>query len=141
VLKIPFRVFSSARRPSAPTPPSSFRIPAPAADLGPAARPRNGFIANVDTRHVPVYDLQPRIFRTQLSFQFPALLAVQQPACQTLESRFLAFRHVILSFSFEWTGSGSAGDHYTISPTGSGPAFFKDGTPPITETPLPKSSY
>jgi hypothetical protein len=42
---------------------------------------------------------------------------------------------------FEIDRVRSAGDNYAISPTGSDPAFFKDGPPPLTATPLPKSRY
>jgi hypothetical protein len=99
------------------------------------------FVADINARHVSVYDLQSRVFGIQLPLQIPALLAIQLPLLQTLERVFLSLCHHILSLWFEWIGSGSAGDDYTISPTGSSSAFFKDDTPPITESPLPKSRY
>src|ERR1700736_1871429 len=93
------------------------------------------FIANVNARDVAVDDLQSRLLYTQLSLQISALLPVQPPVCQTLQSCFLPVCHVTLPLWFEWIGFGSAGDDYTISPTGSSLAFFKDSQPPITEFP------
>src|SRR4051812_41291846 len=99
------------------------------------------FVVDINACHVSVHDLQSRVFGIQAPLQISALLAIQLSLLQPLERVSLWPCHLILSLSSEWTGSGSAGNNYTISPTGSSSAFFKDDPPPITESPLPKSRY
>jgi len=83
------------------------------------------FVAHVDARHVPVYDLQSRILRAQLSHPFPALLAVQPPVCQTFECRFLSVRHVILSLYFEFDRVRLGGRSLHNLSNGVGPGLFQ----------------
>src|ERR1700722_13809363 len=54
-------------------------------------------ITNVNSSHVPVYDLQPWVFSRQLSCQFPALLAIEAATAQALKGRLLPVCHVTLS--------------------------------------------
>jgi hypothetical protein len=55
------------------------------------------FVADINARHVSVYDLQSRVFGIQLPLQLPALLAIQLSLLQTLERVFLSVCHLILS--------------------------------------------
>src|SRR5207247_9210899 len=63
--------------------------------------------------------------------QFQTLLAVQSAIGHPLERRRFTLRHLSFSCVLK-IDLGSACPKPTNSPTGSGPAFFKAGPPPIT---------
>jgi hypothetical protein len=57
-------------------------------------------ITHLNASHVPIYDLQPRVFGGELSCQFLALLAIEAATAQALKGRLLSVCHVTLSLPF-----------------------------------------